>query len=275
LLFKYKKSKRLNDSSESLGTLGLPIDDAPVVYATAQEFWDRRVNNTAMVNTMNNVRIDAETSLSGSHTTNRNWVRLVNTRGRLQPVSAVAHEIGHALTMHSLDRDFFSGPPCSAQHEFDQPMTCEGGAFHEAMANVFATAFQWKENAPDSEVTMGGFEMGLVSNDCYALSNQHRIEMCIGGAIWDIYDNPPFDDDAINASGANDSENVRGSDLVDILVQYADNSSNRGKDEGGEHGNNLWDWLENFDDLFNSLRDEALVIYGAHSLTGGEEPFPG
>ena len=54
------------------------------------------------------------------------------------------------------------------------------------------------------------------------------------------------------------------------LLGLADRCSN----EGGNHGPNHWDWMENFDDDFPTLTADLRDIYNACDINeGGEEPF--
>jgi hypothetical protein len=271
-LFVFSQAETLNDSSESVGTVTVSGDKS-LVYATAESFFDIVVDASALLTaSMTNVRIDAEASGPTSYAADRNWVRIRNLDGRDRPVSGVAHELGHALTMHALDRNFSIPWGCTGTHTYNAPMDCEAPPWHEASANVFATMWQWTENAPDVNATMGraAFPVGIAPTACLTNANPHRIEACMTAAMWDAWDDPTGDDDGIGP----DVANITVSSMALILDQYSNGTGNRQNAEGGSHGNNLWDWLENFDDDFPTLTATMRTIYTSVGLSGvGEEIF--
>lgn len=271
------------------GTRSVEFWDHWQVYATAFEFWDRIVINSPILSQrMTNVRIAANINLAqsapccdgfgcmSSCTVDKDYVRIFQGNGRERPITSVAHELGHAALLHALGQSNAAyDAQCPATHQFDVAHACEAVAWHEGMANFFATRFSFSENATAARFgPLNGDFGGSVEtpiNECGTDPQPFRIEGCITAAVWDLVDDPANDDDPRD----NNTLGVGLRSIAGALSNYCWWWADRCGNEGGLHGTNHWDFLFNFSQERSDVAAEARQIYDALGLNiGGEEPVP-
>lgn len=281
--FVSQASVTLADSDHNVGTHGYPTrsggvpNDEIQVFATAADYWTRIVDAAAVLSQrMTNIHIVAtapagHNGCAGSCNWGANDVQIMDGDGENNPVFVVSHEIGHSTTLHAWGLSFPHWPvTCIAGHTYTSVETCEAFVFNEGSADFWAAAFSWSPDTAAPAFVMGPIE--TPAGVCTAGPTPWRIEGCIAAALWDVYDDPTADDDALD-----DSTNITLSGIVNIYDQFADNClglADRCSNEGGNHGPNHWDWMENFDDDFPTLTADLRDIYNACDINeGGEEPF--
>jgi hypothetical protein len=247
----------------NVGTKDVETVSAAQVYATAEEIWDRIVDPIATLSArMTAVRISIGDV--ASVTSGRNHPR-ISDGSEIGAVNPVAHEIGHAITMHALNEDVYYPAECDVPAGYFGEQECERKAWHEGFANFFSAVFSWHNNATNALRATSPLET-VNESDCVGLD--YRVNACHTATLWDIYDDPIGDDDPID-----DANNVTLTTMVAVLDHYpggcfspAEHCSN----EGGLHGNNHWDFLFNFGDLLGSSQtDEIRDIYDQHGLDEG------
>lgn len=290
-LFTASSSVVLDNSIEALGNRSFGSVDAAQVFGTASEYWQRIVDNSAhLSNRMTNVHIRATVpegwlGCAESCSWGATDVYIADGAGQTEPVSSVAHEIGHATHFSALEVDHSSMDlACLEPHFFTSTETCEAWSFNEGVADFWAAVFSWSNNATEANIDAenGGFTEGSIETPepvCIASATPERIQGCVAAMLWDVYDDPTGDDDGIN-----DSQTAVGVNTIsNIFQEYNDNCisgfDNRCSNEGGLHGVNHWDFLFNLNDEIPSFLDEARGIYAGidfdENCPGGcgEEPF--
>lgn len=261
-----------------------------MAYATAQEFYERVVDGSANLrNRMTDVRI----TISADEEAGCNCMKDANHIGIAsgKPTSSawtIAHELGHSATAHSLNVADIGYPwVFDGDHGFFSVECCEKVAFHEASAQFFAATWAWTKNAPDPwHLKNSSWRIEDAPAGCTwpppipAPENGEctgapwRCEGCIAAMMWDIFDDPSGDDDNIDDS----APSMALFNIVDGMNAYPDGCwvffDDRCSNEGGDHGNNHWDFMWNFNDRSgDAVAVELEQICDDLGLTGGEEPF--
>lgn len=239
------------------------------LYATTQQFFDRIVDQSTILSaTMTDIEVvypDTMTAAWGDYKIT------VESSFADQRPKGVAHELGHIANRHGFGEASFDYQGCDSAHERWTPHTCERVAFEEGLATFWAMPWGWSNNATDPifEYSEDHVESNALDNICGGSANCD-VEMCVAAFLWDIFDDPANDDDPID--DADPTIAVR--QMVEVLEEYCNSSSNLCRDEPGADGRNHWDFLENFDDLYPSLTSSARTILNNLSMDAAcEEPF--
>lgn len=259
----------------NIGTFSVGGTEKVQVYQTADEFWTRLIeSNTFLASNMGDrlITFPGLTTYAPCTYGTLTSVSVATGDGTARPY-AVAHEIGHCATDVAYGVGWIGlgqGGTCGFEHRFTRSVVCEELAFHEGVADWFGVMWAYNNNAIDAE--WEGVDVERM-NGSECIGTNCRTERCIAAALWDVHDDPNVDDDPIDGT-----PNVTYAQMIDTFVQYQDNctgDANRCSNEGGDHGRNHWDWLENFDDNNHALADEVLVIYDMVGIDGTacEEPF--
>jgi hypothetical protein len=270
----------IHNNNEFIGSFNVGSPEAALVFMTTIQVWDRIVETSANLRArMTNVRVDAgvasgaECPTGFSCTIDKNHVAILNGHGEDRPMTSVAHELGHSIVLHSWNISSFAVPAgCSFTHSFTGVHACESIPWNEGFANFWAVVFGWTKNATAPTFgTVGGAVIESPHSVCASSGTPWRIEACHTAALWDFFDDPSGDDDAIDDSATN----VAAFTFVDTLNHYCSGTSNRCDQETGSHGRNHWDFLFNFSSRYaGDLVPEARDIYEAANIdSGGEEPF--
>lgn len=262
----------LLDSNENVGTKHVGGGEQVGAYMTAHDVWERIVDPTTLLSSrMTGVRITTDHQ-DGSMMIDKNHVQISDGAGN-NAVTTVAHELGHAVTAHSLDEtyiiyDIFN---CEITHTYFNAEDCDKVAWSEGIADFMAAVFAWTNNAPAAQFGANILEtISDAADDC--IGADFRTEACQAAALWDIFDDPTNDDDPLD-----DTTGATLANIVTVLDNYPGGCSggaNRCSNEGGEHGTNHWDFLANWNATFPGTTDEVRDIYAQTGIDeGGEEPF--
>jgi hypothetical protein len=260
-VYSFTTSITIPSGSSNVGTKHAGSQERLAVYETANEMWYRIVNNSSVVQSGMGFRYIEFPAGPGSLYNTLGpcgWagtqdVYVADGDGEGRPF-AVAHEIGHCISDVAFNVQWLSldsAESCNPYHEYDLAHDCEALATNEALADFWSTAWAWDNNATGA--TWEGFAVEHINASSDCIGTNCATEGCIN--------DPSGDDDAL--TDADTSIGI--ATMANVLGQFADNcsyfSDNRcSNEESTQDGRNIWDWLENFDDLLPSESGEALDI---------------
>ena len=204
----------------------------------------------------------------------------------------IPHEIGHIVAWRAMDwwkapYDFSAysrgGDTSLSWSEFSDEY--ERPAFWEGFAHSVGGLWMWRTTAePIAEPGTGcastsprpGIPCGTAacislegpSGGCAAANNRgHRRAMCVARAFWDIYDNPPGDEDQLPTRDLGS--------VVDVFRRYPRNCLpwlyNGCRDEGDFDDNNWKDYVRNHRDRFPDDATRITGIQFLNDLQGGND----
>lgn len=195
----------------------------------------------------------------------------------------VAHEVGHAVAWRALDQDIalINGttdynicvPDPNNLTWQDFSLECDKAAFHEGLATAIAAFWMWREEAPAPFWPPDGSAPGGLPPSLEAPGlcddipgTRFTAPFCNTRAVWDLYDNPPFDDDDVVSRDLSDIVGVLRSYQRSCLNPYDNNCANEGAWIGAgivdSDGNNWKDFRANWQFALGSTETPPAEVVG-------------